>query len=265
MKLMSIASGSSGNCIFVGSDNTSVLVDVGISRKRIIDGLHTIDYSLDHIDGILLTHEHIDHVKALGILSRSNQIPIYATEETIHEVKQMKSLGELDASLFISILPDQPFFIGDIEIQAHSIWHDAADPVCYSLVNNNKKISIATDMGDYDEYIISSLRESDILLLEANHDIRMLEVGPYPYMLKQRILGSRGHLSNEACGRLLRELLHDHMKAVFLGHLSKENNYPELAYETVKGELIGNSYFNDVRDIHLTVASREDVGICTEI
>lgn len=265
MKLMSIASGSSGNCIFVGSEKASVLVDVGISRKRIVDGLHTIDFDLKNIDGILITHEHIDHVKALGVISRSCQIPIYATEDTICEMKQMSSLGELDTSLFVPIEPEIPFMIGDIEINAHSIWHDAADPVCYSLHNNNKKISIATDMGDYDDYIVNSLKDSDILLLEANHDIRMLQVGPYPYYLKQRILGSRGHLSNEACGRLLMDILNDHMKAVFLGHLSKENNYPELAYETVKSELTGNSYFNDVRDINLTVASRDDVSLCTEV
>ena len=264
MKLMSIARGSSGNCIFVGSDQSSVLVDAGISRKRIVDGLHTIDQDIKQIDGILITHEHIDHVKALGVISRSYQIPIYATEDTISEIKKISSLGELDDSLFVSIEPEKPFLIGDILIHAHSIWHDAADPVCYSLYNNNKKISIATDMGDYDDYIISSLKDSDILLLEANHDVRMLQVGPYPYSLKQRILGSRGHLSNESCGRLLFDLLNDHMKAVYLGHLSKENNYPELAYETVKSELSGNSYFNDVRDINLTVASRNDVGVCTE-
>lgn len=264
MKLMSIASGSSGNCIFVGSEKTSVLVDVGISRKRIVDGLRSIDYDLKDIDGILITHEHIDHIKALGVISRSYQIPIYATNDTICEIRNNTSLGEFDASLFQAIEPEQNFSIGDIDICAHSTWHDAADPVCYSLMGDHKKISIATDLGDYDDYIVDGLKDSDILLLEANHDIRMLQVGPYPYHLKQRILGQRGHLSNETCGRLLKDVLNDHMKAVFLGHLSKENNYPELAYETVKSELMGNSYFNDVREINLSVASREVVGQCTE-
>lgn len=265
MKLMSIASGSSGNCIFVGSDKTSVLIDVGISRKKIAEGLHKGDYNFNDITGILITHEHIDHVRALGVISRSYNIPIYTTADTITSILSMPSLGEIDADLFHAIEPDTPFAIGDLNIRAHSIWHDAADPVCYSLQNSKKKICIATDMGDYDDYIVQAISDSDALLLESNHDIRMLQVGPYSYLLKQRILGKRGHLSNEACGKLLRSVLNDHIKTVLLGHLSKENNYPELAYETVKTELLGNRYFNDVRDINLTVASRTEVGKCIEI
>lgn len=148
----------------------------------------------------------------------------------------------------------------DITIESHSIWHDAADPVCYSLIHNGKKISIATDLGDYDDYIVHSLRDSDVLLIEANHDIRMLQAGPYPYMLKQRILGRRGHLSNEAGGRLIRSLLNDHIKGIILGHLSEKNNYPELAYEAVKTELLGNEYTDDVREFNLTVAGRNTPG-----
>ncbi|MDD6328277.1 MAG: MBL fold metallo-hydrolase [Eubacteriales bacterium] len=265
MKLMSIASGSSGNCIFVGSDKTSVLVDVGISRKKIAEGLHNNDFDFSDLQGVLITHEHIDHVRALGVISRSYNLPIYATEDTISSVLSMSSLGEIDRGLFHSIEPDMPFSIGDLSIQAHSVWHDAADPVCYSFFNKNRKICIATDMGDYDDYIVNAISDSDALLLESNHDIRMLQVGPYSYPLKQRILGKRGHLSNEACGKLLRSVLNDHMKAVFLGHLSKENNYPELAYETVKAELMGNQYFKDVREINLAVASRTEVGKCIEI
>ena len=262
MKFMTIASGSSGNCIYAGSDNTSLLIDVGISKKRINEGLNSIDLELKDIDGILITHEHIDHINGLGVISRGYEIPIYATRDTCEEISAMSKLGEFNKDLLIPISPDEGFDIGDIRIEAHSIWHDAADPVCYSLFNQGKKLSIATDMGDYDDYIVDKIKDSDALLIEANHDIRMLQVGPYPYSLKQRILGKRGHLSNEASGRLLSSVLNDHLKAVFLGHLSKDNNYPELAYETVKAELIDNPYTNDIRDFNLRVASRNE---CSEL
>ena len=257
MKLMSIASGSSGNCIMVGSDHTTLLVDVGISKKRIVEGLKTGDIDISNVDGILITHEHIDHVKALGVISRSYEIPIYATDATCHQLTYMKQLGDFDYDLFTGINPDQEFIIGDIHINAHSIWHDAIDPVCYTFECNNKKISIATDMGNYDEYIINSLQNSDALVIEANHDIKMLEVGPYPYELKRRILSNRGHLSNEASGKLIKSLLNNHIKCIMLGHLSDKNNYPELAYMTVRNELLGNGLSDDMDDFGLMVAKRD--------
>lgn len=257
MKLMSVASGSSGNCIFVGTDTTQILVDAGITKKRINEGLHTIDTDLKEIDGILITHEHIDHTRALGVISRSYNIPLYATKDTCDEILNISSLGEFDKSLLNPINIDEQFMIGDITVEPHSIWHDAIDPCCYSLYNGDKKISIATDMGDFDDYIVEKLEGSDAMLIESNHDIRMLEVGPYPYQLKQRILGKRGHLSNVASGKLIKRLLNDHIKAIFLGHLSKENNYPDLAYETVKVELMENDFSKDIRDFNLQVASRD--------
>ena len=260
MKLMSIASGSSGNCIFVGTENTSLLVDAGISKKKISEGLNSIDMDFRDIDGILITHEHIDHVKSLGIIARSFNIPIYATEDTCHAIGDISSLGEYDKSLFHFVEPDSELTIGDIRVTPRSVWHDAADPVCYTFESGDKKISVATDLGDYDEYMINALKGSDALLLEANHDIRMLQVGPYPYSIKQRILGKRGHLSNEKSGKLLFDILNSHIKAVLLGHLSKDNNYPELAYETVKTELAGNPFTDDVREFNLQVASRTTFG-----
>lgn len=256
MKFMSIASGSSGNCILAGSDNSTILIDAGISKKKIVEALNDVSMDLKDIDGILITHEHIDHTKGLGVISRSCGIPIYATKDTCNQIASMSQLGEFDHSLLKEISPDDEFSIGDLKIEAHSIWHDAVDPVCYTLRNDNKKIAVATDMGDFDDYIINNLKDSDALLIEANHDVRMVEVGPYPYSLKQRILGKRGHLSNERSGRLLLELLNEHLKAVFLGHLSNDNNYPELAYETVKAEIINNPFTDDIRDFNIQVASR---------
>lgn len=257
MKMMTIASGSSGNCTYVGSENTGILVDVGVSKKKISDALRDVDRTFTDINGIVITHEHIDHIRGLGVISRAYGIPIYATEATIEEIKYTTSLGTLDYELFHSIKPDEPFMVGNIEVRAHSTWHDAADPVCYSLLCGEKKIVVATDMGGYDGYMVQALKDADALLVEANHDIRMLQVGPYPYSTKQRILSSYGHLCNEAGGKLIRAVLNDHIKTIFLGHLSKENNLPELAYAAVAAELEGNPFTDDVRDFHLQVANRD--------
>ena len=260
MELLSIASGSSGNCYYVGSEETHLLVDAGVSGKKIESALNEIDRKPSDLNGILVTHEHIDHVKGLGVMARKHGIPIYTTEGTISEIKKMSSVGTIDDSLFHEIKPDEPFFINDLSIDASAIWHDAADPVCYSISDGKSKFSIATDMGNYDEYVVNKLKNSDIMVIEANHDIRMLQAGPYPYYLKQRILGNRGHLSNERSGQLIKALLNSHIKAILLGHLSKENNFEELAYETVKLELSDNEYASDVREFGLEVARRDQPG-----
>ncbi len=260
MYMKTIASGSSGNCTYIGSEKTAILVDAGVSKKRIAEGLSEEGIAMSDISGILITHEHIDHVRALGVIARAYGIRMYATEDTVHEIASMKQLGVFDTSLFTPIAPDRTFSIGDLKVKAHSIWHDAVDPVCYTVSAGDKKISVATDMGDYDDYLVSCLMDSDAMVIESNHDVRMLEAGPYPYQLKQRILGKRGHLSNEAGGRLIKRLLNSHIKAIRLGHLSGENNLPELAYETVKQELAGNPFSDDVRDFHLEVAPRDRAG-----
>ena len=233
MRLCSIASGSSGNCIYVGSDNTHLLVDVGISGKRVEQGLNSLELTGKDIDGILITHEHSDHIKGLGVIARKHQIPVYATEGTVEALSHM-NLGKMPGGIFREIHEDEPFEINDLTVNPFTIPHDAAQPVGYRVECGEHSVGIATDLGKYNEYIVGNLQNLDALLLEANHDIRMLQVGKYPYYLKQRILGDRGHLSNENAGRLLCRLLHDNMKGTFLGHLSRENNYEELAYEITK-------------------------------
>lgn len=265
MRLVSIASGSSGNCIYVGSESTHLLVDVGISNKKTEQGLHEIDLCGRDICGILATHEHSDHIQGLGVISRKYGIPIYATRGTIEGIRQSRSLGEIDISLFHEISADQTFFLGDIEILPIRTSHDARESVAYRFISGECKVAIATDLGVYDSYIKDSLSGLDAILLEANHDVRMLQVGPYPYPLKQRILGNRGHLSNETSGRLLAEILHDDMKTVMLGHLSKENNMPELAYETVKLEVTMADNPYDGNDFPITVAKRDGVSVCFTI
>ena len=237
MKLCSIASGSSGNCIYVADDNTNLLVDAGISKKRIVEGLESIDVDVKNIDGILVTHEHLDHIKGLGIMARAYNIPIYGTYGTLKAIHECKSVGEIEQSLYRVIKADNQFNINSLTIKPFNTSHDAANPVCYTFHANNKKISVATDLGEYNEYVINHLEDSDVILLEANYDKNMLQVGPYPYYLKQRILSNKGHLSNVNTGELLKCIISRRLKYIFLGHLSKENNYPDLAYETVKVEL----------------------------
>ena len=260
MRLCSIASGSSGNCIYVGSENAHVLVDVGISGKKIEAGLHSLDLSARDIDGILITHEHSDHIKGLGVMARKYEIPIYATGGTVDAMSRMSSLGKMPEGIFREIREDEPFSIKDLAVNPFTIPHDAAQPVGYRFACDGHSVGIATDLGKYNEYIVDNLKNLDALLLEANHDIRMLQVGKYPYYLKQRILGNRGHLSNENAGRLLCRLLHDNLKAVFLGHLSKENNYEALAYETVCQEVtLGDNPYKS-RDFKIQVAKRDCIS-----
>lgn len=265
MKLCSIASGSSGNCIFAGSETTSLLIDTGISGKRIEEGLNFIGHTTKEIDGILVTHEHSDHISGLGVISRRYGIPIYATKGTREAVLHTKNIGEIPENLFVELEPDMDFNIGDITVSPATVSHDAAQPVAYILRQPGKSMGIMTDLGMYDNYIVEKLQKLDVLLLEANHDVRMLQAGTYPYYLKQRILGERGHLSNEVSGRLLSEVLHDNFKTVILGHLSKENNYEKLAYETVRLEIDMADNRYRASDFPIQVAKRDSVSQIIEI
>lgn len=260
LELFSIASGSSGNSICVGTDTTHLLVDAGISGKRIEQGLGTYEYTAKDIDGILLTHEHIDHVAGLGVLARRYGIPIYATAGTIEAVKMIKSVGKIEEGLFCPIETDTTFQIGDITIKSIATSHDAVDPCAYRFEHQSKKVAVMTDLGNFNEKIVDELQGLDALLLEANHDVRMLETGIYPYYLKKRILSDRGHLSNERSGQLLSMLLHDQFKTVLLGHLSKENNLESLAYEAVRLEITMGDNPYDAKDFQIQVAKRDAVS-----
>lgn len=255
MKMCSIASGSSGNCIYIGSEETNLLVDAGVSGKRIEGGLLASGVDPTSLSGILITHEHSDHIQGIGVLARRYKLPIYGTVETINAMLRLSSVGRIEESQLRFVKPDEKFFIGDILVEPFSISHDASNPVCYTFSNNGHKIGMATDLGTYDDYTISKLSKAQVLYLEANHDVNMLMVGSYPYHLKQRILGERGHLSNDTSAKLICELLHEDLKYVLLAHMSKENNYAELAYETVRFEVEQKAVPNTMPVI--TVANRD--------
>lgn len=263
MKFASFASGSSGNCEYVGDGETGILVDAGISSKRMVEGLKSGGISPDEIDGILITHEHSDHIKGLYVFESKYRIPIYATEATLKEIEMRDTQGRIDTSLFVPIKPDHTFRCGNMDIMPFSTSHDAADPVCYRIDGESGSIGMATDLGVYDEYILSKLNMCNLLFIEANYDVAMLQTGRYPYVLKKRILGEYGHLSNDMCARMTLQLLGKNVKHVFLAHLSKENNYPLLAYQTVKCELLKE--YGDISKFDIQTADRNDISCCVTL
>ena len=257
MRMCSIASGSSGNCIYVGSDCAHILIDDGISCKRTIEGLNALGLDGSDIDAIFVTHEHSDHIAGLKVISKKYGIPIYATAGTIDGIRYGRTPCNIDGSLFNVVKADEKIVLKDLVINPMKISHDAKEPVAYRVYNDGKKVGVITDLGTYDDYTLGCLQGMDVILAEANHDIRMLEVGPYPYPLKKRILGNKGHLSNDNCGRMLSQLLNDNIKHLFLGHLSQENNLPELAYETVRLEIEASDTPYGGNDFPITVARRD--------
>lgn len=265
MRLCSIASGSSGNCIYVGSDATHLLVDVGISGKKAEAGLNSLGLTGGDIDGILVTHEHSDHIAGLGVLCRKYEIPIFATKGTIQAILKNGGKNAPEPSFFHEIEADSKLIIKDLAVSPMRISHDAAEPVAYRIGYGAKRVAVCTDLGVYNDYTVECLKGMDALLLEANHDVNMLQVGPYPYYLKQRILGNKGHLSNENAGRLLSRILHDNLKAIVLGHLSKENNMPELAYESVRMEITLGDCPYTAEDFPISVAQRSEPSPVIEV
>lgn len=251
-RFCSLYSGSSGNSLFVESDNTRILIDCGESAKKIVTALSSIDVSVQNIDAIIITHEHSDHIKSLSTLSMKYNIPVYATEETW---KAMPNQYEKIANnLRKQFVPSEVFNIGNFKIEPFSIPHDAANPCGFNIKYGQKQISIATDLGHVTSDIINKLEPSSFILLESNYDPEILKFSKYPYYLKQRISGDEGHLSNIDAGKLVSHLSKINLTSVMLGHLSKENNFPELAYKTVAEELINSNC--DLSKIEINVATR---------
>lgn len=264
MIIAPIASGSSGNCILVEEDKTRILVDAGISKIKIEEGLSFYGLKPQDLDGIVVTHEHSDHVKGLGVFLRKYEVPVFATKGTIQAIFESGKLGALDEKLFYSVEKEDPFKIKDMLIRPISVMHDAADPVCYRFDSKEKSGAVVTDLGVYNSEFIGKLQELDSVLIEANYDTRMLQMGPYPYHLKQRIWGDSGHLSNESCGRLLSDIMTPRLKNVILGHLSKENNYPDLAFCAVRNEINFSDNEYSAEMLNIQVAKRMEPSCYVE-
>ena len=256
MKFCSLYSGSSGNSIFIASDNAKVLIDAGLAGKKIDDALKHIGEESSSIDGIFITHEHIDHIKGVGVLSRKYDIPIYANDNTWAVME--KNIGKIKEHNIRIMDRRSSITINDLEIRSFNIPHDAIAPVGYTVSYAGKNASVVTDFGVFTEEIRDNIIDSDIILLESNHDVNMLRMGPYPYKLKLRVLGENGHLSNEYCGSAIVSLLkNDKKKQIVLGHLSGTNNHPDLAYQTVVDVLSANG-IRPGDDVILQLASRHN-------
>ncbi len=235
MRITGLFSGSSGNCVLFEHEGLKLLIDAGISAKGIFGALEDVGVSPDEIDGILLTHEHDDHTKGVGILSRKLDIPVYANEKTMRA--SLSKLGKMKEENMILFDTGKPFEIKGVEILPFSINHDAKDPVGYTFSDGISKAALATDVGVVTNDIFDNLRGAKCAFVESNHDIQMLKNGPYPMHLKKRILGESGHLSNESAAVLCRELIKSGTERLILGHLSRQNNTPLLALNTVVDHL----------------------------
>lgn len=246
-----LASGSKGNCIYFGSDNTKILIDAGLSLKATKLKLQEINVSIEEIDAILVTHEHGDHIQGLRVLSNSLQIPVLANHETAKGIVEALH----DCPKFKIFSTGESFEFGDLEIHPFSIPHDTLDPVAFTIKTEDKKIGFCADLGFVTTGVIHQLQACDYLYLEANHEPSMVHASARPQVYKQRVLGRSGHLSNEETGKLLSLIAHSKLKHVHLAHLSSECNTHETALSRVGGVL-------EASGIHLemSIAYQEKVS-----
>lgn len=248
LKFCSLYSGSSGNSFFVQSDNSKILVDAGVSCKKIVDALASLNVAIEYIDAIFVTHEHTDHTQSIGTISKKYNIPVYANIKTwLAMPNQKEKINENNIYYFRN---NEEFNFKDLKIFPFSIPHDAANPCGFNIYNQETKISIATDIGHIDTNVLNNLKHSKFILLESNYEPEVLKFSPYPYKLKERISSPIGHLSNIDAGKTINYLADYGLENVMLGHLSKENNFPELAYKSVSEQIEQN------KKLHLEVASR---------
>ncbi|MCI5791857.1 MAG: MBL fold metallo-hydrolase [Lachnospiraceae bacterium] len=271
MKLVSLSSGSKGNAALVCTENTKLLVDCGVSGRKANELLKSVGYTLDDIDALLITHEHSDHIKGVKRLMQAYDIPVYATGGTLKALADASGdeyFNYAGRRLMEEVATDRYFSIGDIDILPFRIYHDVAEPCAYRFEAfqenagqmEHKEAAVLTDCGHFDDMIADHMKLLDAAILEANHDRGMLVNGPYPAMLKRRIMSSDGHLSNNASGQLLSEIISPKLKNVILGHLSHENNTPEKALGTVRAELTSACGAEAVKMLALSVAPQDSVS-----
>jgi len=229
LRFSPLFSGSSGNATYVGCDDAHILVDAGLSGTRVTQELQRVGVDPAMLSAILVTHEHSDHIKGIGILSRKYDLPVFATEGTWRGM--YGKVGNIAPRNMRIFTPEQDFYIGSIDVTPFPTPHDAAEPVGYTFETGGAKLAIATDLGSVRDSWYKYIVGSDAVILESNYDPGMLQMGPYPYDLKKRIMGRHGHLSNEDAREVAVALAESGTTQIILGHLSKENNYPALALQ----------------------------------
>ena len=262
LELRSFASGSSGNCYLIKSENTSIVLDAGLSAKRICENLTACSTDPKEVGAILITHEHIDHVKGIQVFTK--KAPAAKVLMSVGTGCALARKSGLPApERMINIAGGETFLIGDIYVSAISLSHDAGEPLGFSFEKNGRKIAVITDTGYITEEIYDNIKDSDLLVLEANHERNILLMGKYPYPLKHRILSDIGHLSNEAAGLAILRVLRDPAKKpdlqVLLAHLSQENNTPSQAMITIKN-ILEEEGFIEGSHYRMEVAPRETAG-----
>ncbi|MGD0665438.1 MAG: MBL fold metallo-hydrolase [Rhabdochlamydiaceae bacterium] len=228
-----LASGSKGNSIFLGTENTRILVDAGISAKATQEKLQLIGIDITDIDAILITHEHVDHIRGLASIAVKHKIPVFANSDTAHAI--LETLDEFPKFKIFST--GETFEFGDLEIHPFSIQHDTLDPVAFTIRTSDLKLGFCTDLGFATTLVKNHLKGCDYLYIEANHEPSMVHSSPRPMIYKQRVLSRQGHLSNQQCAELLSEVAHPGLKHIHLAHLSEECNHPQRALEVIQSTL----------------------------
>lgn len=233
-----LASGSTGNCFYLETDKKRLLIDAGLTGKKITSLLAEIDRDPSDLDAILITHEHSDHIKGVGVLARKYHLDVYANEKTWQIMDDRQMLGKLDLEQKHIFSQGETLTFDDIDIESFGVSHDAVDPQFYRFMKDNKSFVMLTDTGYVSDRMVGLIRNADGYLIESNHDIEILRSGSYPWRLKQRILSDKGHLSNEDGAQTMIRTLGNQTKKIYLGHLSKENNIKELAHMTMENNLL---------------------------
>ncbi|MDD2476331.1 MAG: MBL fold metallo-hydrolase [Dysgonamonadaceae bacterium] len=254
-----LSSGSCGNCYFIGNGDYGILIDVGIGVRTIRKRLKEHGYDLPNIRSILITHDHLDHIKSVGTFARRYSIPVYATKKVHHAISVNRFVKEdIGASRRI-IEKGQPFQIEDFRFTAFDVPHDSHDNSGYFIEFGTHKMTLATDIGKLTDEMTPYLTKAHHLIIESNYDEEMLRNGRYPYHLKQRITSGLGHISNRQTGEFLAENCKNHVRNIWLCHLSSDNNSPEVAYETVKKHLIDKGMVIDEK-LQLHVLERNKLS-----
>lgn len=230
-----LASGSSGNSLYIESEQKRILVDAGLSGKKITSLLSEVDRKPEDLDAILVTHEHRDHIHGVGVLARKYQLDVYANQQTWQAMDPL--IGKVDVAQKHIFDMESVLTLGDLDIESFGVSHDAAAPQFYKFNKAGKSFVVLTDTGYCSDRVRGIVKDADAYLIESNHDLQMLRMGAYPWNLKQRILGDKGHLSNEDGALAMKDLLGDRTKRIYLGHLSRENNLKELAHLTMETTL----------------------------
>ena len=233
LKFSILSSGSGGNSVYIEADGKRILIDAGLSEKKLSQRMAHIDRSLNGLDAVFATHEHSDHIRGMGPLLRRHQLPLYTTEGTYNRARH--SLGTLPS--FNRIRAGQPVEFGELVVEPYATPHDAEESVAFVIHFRGFCLGLATDLGKVTAEVKSKLQKLDALLIESNHDVEMLDAGPYPWVTKKRIKSDVGHLSNEACGEMLSSVKHSGLRLIVLMHMSETNNHPELARITARQAL----------------------------